>query len=77
MKFETVQIHFFNDFLICCHAEILLPWQRDVTTSSLCSKRSHQKGKDKSGYFGDLNHVPFCGNGLEKIAPDKRFKYEN
>ena len=33
MKFETVRIHFFGDVLICRHPEILLPWQRDVTTS--------------------------------------------
>ena len=35
MKFETVQIHFLRDVLIFCHPEILLPWQRDVTTSPL------------------------------------------
>ena len=35
MKFETVRIHFLSDVLICCHPEILLPWQRDVTTSPL------------------------------------------
>ena len=33
MKFETVLIHFLSDVLVCCHLEILLPWQRDVTTS--------------------------------------------
>jgi len=35
MKFETMRIHFLSDVLICCHPEILLPWQRDVTTSPL------------------------------------------
>ena len=35
MKFEVVQIDFLRDVLICCHPEILLPWQRDVTTSPL------------------------------------------
>ena len=35
MKSETVRIHFLSDVLICCHPEILLPWQRDVTTSPL------------------------------------------
>ena len=35
MKFETVLIHFLRDVLIFCHPEILLPWQRDVTTSPL------------------------------------------
>ena len=32
MKFEIVLIHFLSDVLFCCHPEILLPWQRDVTT---------------------------------------------
>ena len=32
MKFETVRIYFLRDVLICCHPEILLPWQRDATT---------------------------------------------
>ena len=35
MKFETVRIHFLGDVLICRHPDILLPWQRDVTTSPL------------------------------------------
>ena len=35
MKFETVQINFLRDVLICCHPEILLPWQRDVSNSPL------------------------------------------
>ena len=35
MKFETVRIHFLSDILICFHPEILLPWQRDGTTSPL------------------------------------------
>ena len=35
MKFETVQINFLSDDLICCHPEILLPWQRDVSNSPL------------------------------------------
>ena len=35
MKFETVRIHFLSDVLVCCHPQILLTWQRDVTTSPL------------------------------------------
>ena len=35
MKFETVRIHFWSGVLICCHPEILLPWQRDGTTFPL------------------------------------------
>jgi len=33
IKFETVRIHFLSEFSVCCHPEILLPWERDVTTS--------------------------------------------
>ena len=33
MKFEKVRIHFLSDVLVCFHPEILLPLQRDVTTS--------------------------------------------
>ena len=35
MKFETVRIHLLSDVWVCCHPEILLLWQRDVTTSPL------------------------------------------
>ena len=35
MKFERERIHFLSDVLICCHPEILLPWQRDMTTNPL------------------------------------------
>ena len=35
MTSETVRIHFLSDVFVCCHPEILLPWQRDATRSSL------------------------------------------
>ena len=35
MKFGTVRIYFLSEFSVCCHPKILLPWQRDVTTSPL------------------------------------------
>ena len=35
MKFGTVQIYFLSEFSACCHPNILLPWQRDETTSPL------------------------------------------
>ena len=37
MKFETMQIRFLSGVfgLFSCLPEILLPWQRDVTTSPL------------------------------------------
>ena len=30
-----MRIHFLSEFSVCCHPEILLPWQRVVTTSPL------------------------------------------
>ena len=38
MKFETVQIHFLSDVFGLFHPKILVPWQRDVTTSPLYYK---------------------------------------
>ena len=35
MKFEIVRIDFKVTLLVCCHPKILLPWQRDVSTSPL------------------------------------------
>ena len=42
MKFETVRIHFIlikETLSICCHPEILLPWQRDVTNAPLYHRK--------------------------------------
>ena len=46
MEFETVLvwIQFLSDGLGCCHSAILLPWQRDVMTSSLYFKYIHTLG---------------------------------
>ena len=41
MNFERVQIHFLSDVLVCCHPEILLLRQRDVTTSPLYYQKSN------------------------------------
>ena len=38
IKFQTARIYFWNEFSVCCYRKILLPWQRDVTTSPLYSK---------------------------------------
>ena len=52
MKFETVRIHFLSDVLVCCHPEILLPWQRDVTTSPLhLPKKANAQLTDASLLF--------------------------
>ena len=42
MKFETVRIYFLSELSVCCHLKLLLPWQRDVTTSPLCCKTNTQ-----------------------------------
>ena len=52
MKFETAQIYLLSDV----HPEILLPWQRDVTTSPLyrpflCSKRPRFQSEVKRKTF--------------------------
>ena len=36
MKFEAVRIHYLSEITVCCHPEMLLPWQRDVATTTLC-----------------------------------------
>jgi len=44
VKFEKVRIDFQVTFSVCCHPKLLLPWQRDVTTSpfyKLLPERSH------------------------------------
>ena len=33
MKVETMRIYFLIEFSVCCRPNILLSWQRDVTTS--------------------------------------------
>ena len=35
MKFQIVWTDFYVTLSVCCHPKILLPWQRDVTTSPL------------------------------------------
>ena len=35
MTSKTVRIHFLSDVFVCCHSEIVLRWQHDVTTSPL------------------------------------------
>ena len=35
LKLETVRIYFLSEFSVCSKKKILLPWQRDVTTSPL------------------------------------------
>ena len=44
MNFETMQIHFVSELPVCCHPEILLPWQRDVTTSPLSLQKTLRYG---------------------------------
>ena len=35
VKFETVRILFLSEFSGSCQSEMLLPWERDLTTSPL------------------------------------------
>ena len=63
MKFVTVRIQL--TFSVCCHAEILLPWQRDVTASL---------------YFPALYKSDECSSRVEggyilfAVAPFSKFK---
>ena len=41
-KFETVRIYFLNEFSVYLYPKILLPWQRDVTTSLLYGLTIHK-----------------------------------
>ena len=43
MKFKTGQIHFLGDVFALLSSEILLPWQRDVTTSPFYCTRKGPK----------------------------------
>ena len=36
-----MRIHFLREFSVCGHPEILVPWERDVTTSPLYYERSN------------------------------------
>ena len=58
IKFETVRIHFLSEFTVCCHPEILLPWQRDVTTNSDFTKSSQiPKSKFLSNWETCFLHI--------------------
>ena len=56
-----MQIHFLSEVLICCHQEILLPWQCDVTTSPLYSLSDDisvtLKLKIHVTHFGDVSSI--------------------
>ena len=41
IEFETVRCHFLREISVCGHPEILLPWERDVTTSPLYYETSN------------------------------------
>ena len=45
-------------FPVWCHPEILLPWQRDVTTSPLCSLLLQEKGLREVAYLKWSNRRP-------------------
>ena len=51
MKFKTVRIYFLSEFSVCFHPKILLPWQRDVTTSPLYQEKRLWKSMKYSRTF--------------------------
>jgi len=53
IKFEAVWIHSLSEFSVCCHPEILLPWERDITTSPLYSAL-RSCGRSYSTYLWDV-----------------------
>ena len=61
MKFEAVRIHFLSDV----HPEILIPWQRDVTTSPLCRGG---KGREGEGQKGTIQRLNKASDHHESIA---------
>ena len=78
MKFETAQIYLLSDV----HPEILLPWQRDVTTSPLyrpflCSKRPRFQSEVKRTTFMQKKVLPSRKNKDKDFAPSyPRFEKE-
>ena len=69
MKFETsrILIHLLSDVFICCHPEILLLWQRDVTTSPLCIYLDANK-------FGLLSVFTLLETICQKVRAKPLFK---
>ena len=51
MKFEIVGIDFSGDLSVCCHPEILLSWQRDVTTSPLYKGSTIERTAEEDNNF--------------------------
>ena len=70
MKFETARIYLLSDV----HPEILLPWQRDVTTSPLyrlfpCFKRPRFQSEVKRKTFMQKWVLPARKNKAKDFAP--------
>ena len=69
MKSGTVRIYFLSEFSVCCHRNILLPWERDVTTSPLYCKSvtltsfaRHNIGKKVFKLLLQLSNVQFTSS---------------
>ena len=60
MKFETVRIPLLSDVLVCCHRQILPPWQRDVTTSPLYWRTDRATYYLGAYYFGGARSNGFA-----------------
>ena len=76
MKFQTVT------FSVCCHPEILVPWQRDVTTS-LYSDECHANSSPGSSRFPMraertfLCHSPFSHRPQCTLFTLQHFKWDD
>ena len=66
-KFETVGIHFLNNVLVCCHPEILLPWQRGRVVSASDSQSGGPGFESRSGHLLDLCSVVPSSNSRPRL----------
>ena len=80
MKSGTVRIYFLSEFSVCCHRNILLPWERDVTTSPLYCKSvtltsfaRHNIGKKVFKLLLQLSNVQFTSSSAcQDVSSDTR-----
>ena len=78
MKSGTVRIYFLSEFAVCCHRNILLPWERDVTTSPLYCKSvtltsfaRHNIGKKVFKLLLQLSNVQFkSSSAYQDVSSD-------
>ena len=70
IKFETVPISFFYvTFSVCRHPKIILPWQRDVTTSLYCKKKIRTHRAFLMRFFQSQSSSALNNQGLSSNTP--------